>query len=311
MSNSRGDIDLVGHNIISIPAENVGPLPSIDNIIVKADSPEKQWIEDVTQQIGDWRAKLRSTYIRWALSINGLHIAAEKYADPELAMHHKFTVTSLRPDDDQNINPCVIAEWDGLTASDAHRKTIPMLTAFGIIDLYANLEEVIFALYRTYLNYHPEQLLQGNEFRELRRLKREAEADSLKCNAWETAWQKRLNDWQRKKIYDGLGQVFKRFCNTAGIKTPSTYKQTTVETWAKSIDIVSFVRNALIHGETIVSEELETLCTKTKPYACGFDFKSGEPLVIQLIHLQRVDLFCEQLLSALNISLCELAFKQN
>ncbi|MFB2983631.1 hypothetical protein [Microseira sp. BLCC-F43] len=309
MSNSRGDIDLVGHNIISIPAENVGPLPSIDNIIVKADSPEKQWIEDVTQQIGDWRAKLRSTYIRWALSINSLHIAAEKYAAPEWAMRHKFVVTSLRPDDDQNINPCVIAEWDGLTASDAHRKTIPMLTAFGIIDLYANLEEVIFALYRTYLNYHPQQLLQGNEFRELRRLKREAEADSLKCKAWKTAWQKRLNDWQRKKIYDGLGQVLKGFCNTAGIKTPSTGKQTTVETWAESIDIVSFVRNALIHGETIVSEELETLCTK--PYACAFDFKSGEPLVIKLYHLQGVDLFCEQLLSALNISLCELAYKQN
>lgn len=297
MSYPRGAFDLVGHNIIFIPEEYIGPLPPINNIVIKATNPEEQWIEDVTNQIGDWRAKLRSTYIRWSLAINGLHIAAKKYADPHWVNQHRFVVESLRPDDS------VIADWDGITASEAHRKTVPMLTAFGIIDLYANLEEVIFDLYRIYLNYHPEKILEGDNFKELRRLRRQAETDSSQAAVWENAWQERLNSWHRKKLYDGLGKVFKAFCNSAAIKAPSTYEHTTVETWAESIETIALVRNALIHGATTVSEELATACSR--PYASTFDFTEGKPLVIHLYHLQGVDLFCEQLLNALNLSLFE------
>lgn len=306
VSDSRGHVDLVGHNIVSIPEEHVGPLPPIDNVIIHPTRPEEKWIEDVTMQIGDWRAKLRSTYIRWALAINGLHVAAERYADPQWQRPDKrFNVTSLRSNECV-IDECVIAEWDGLTASEAHRKTVPMLSAFGIIDLYANLEEVIFVLYRTYLNYHPEKILVDDKFRDLRRLRRQAETDASQRSAWETAWQERLDSWHRNKVYDGLGKVFKAFCNSAGIKAPSIYKHTTVETWAESIDIIALVRNALVHGVTTVSEELSIACTK--PYSTTFDFKEEEPLVIHLRHLQGVDLFCEQLLSALNLSLMELVY---
>lgn len=301
MSDSRGDVDLVGHNIVSIPEEHVGPLPPINNIAIRAAHPEDKWIEDATVQIGDWRAKLRSTYIRWALAINGLHVAAERYENPQWqSQGNKFCVTSLRLDDGG------IAEWDGLTASEAHRKTVPMLSAFGIIDLYANLEEVIFVLYRIYLNYHPEKILEGGEFKDLRRLRRQAESDASQRSVWENAWQDRLDSWHRKKLYDGLGRVFKSLCNSAGIKEPSTYEHTTVETWAESIEIVALVRNALIHGVTTVSKDLSIACSK--PHSATFDFKEGEPLVIHLRHLQGVDLFCEQLLSAINLSLVELVY---
>lgn len=300
MSYSRGSFDLVGHNIIFIPEGYIDHLPPINNIIIKATHPEEQWIEDVTEQIGDWRAKLRSTYIRWSLAINGLHVAAEKYADPEWAKQHRFVVESLRPDDS------VIANWDGQTASEAHRKTVPMLTAFGIIDLYANLEEVIFSLYRTYLNYHPNKILEGDDFKELRQLQRQAKTDASQRAVWEKAWQEQLNRWHRKKLYDGLGKVFKAFCNSAAIKAPSTYEHTTVETWAEFIEIIALLRNALIHGATTVSEELAAVCAR--PYASTFDFTEGKPLVINLYHLQGVDLFCEQLLTALNLSLLELVY---
>ena len=36
-----------------------------------------------------------------------------------------------------------------------------------------------------------------------------------------------------------------------------------------------------------------------------FDFKEDEELTIELIHLQSVECFCDQLLSALNLSLVE------
>ena len=311
MSNSRGDIDLVGHKIVSFQELDAGTIPLIKNIIVIATKPEERWIEDVTRQIGEWRAKLRSAYIRWALAINGLEVAAKKYAEPNWAAQHDFIVTSLRPDEngirpDGGIKPkvTIIARWDGPTASQAHLNTMPMLATFGVIDLYAHLEEVIFALYRTYLNYHHRQLLRGNEFKNLRRLKREADEDATAQSAWEAAWQERLNSWQRKKLYDGLPKVFKSFCDIATIKASSIYKHGTVESWCECIEIIGLVRNALVHGATTVSDELAAACAK--PYSLAFDFEKDKPLIVHLYHLQGIDLFCEQLLSALNCSLFEL-----
>ena len=37
-----------------------------------------------------------------------------------------------------------------------------------------------------------------------------------------------------------------------------------------------------------------------------FDFEEGKPLTIESYHLQGVDYFCEQLLTALNFSLIEM-----
>lgn len=312
MSTSRGEVDLVGHRVVSVSDQISGSLPPINNIIVKATKLDEQWIEDATRQIGPWRAKLRSTYIRWALAINGLDVAAKKYDDPQWQKSKAFTVSSARPDGSGvdssgrlQLTSTVIVQWPGNVAADAHRKTAPMLAAFGVIDLYANLEEVIFSLYRIYNHHHPDDLIKGDEFKALRRLRREALADSAKLPAWESAWKERAEKWQRNRIYDGLGKVFKAFCATSGIKAPSAYKLSSVETWAGTIELVALLRNSLVHGATTVSEELEIACKK--PYAMGFQFQKGQPLEIQLRHLQTVDFFGEQLLDALNLSLLELA----
>jgi hypothetical protein len=55
--------------------------------------------------------------------------------------------------------PTVIAEWDGPKAAEAHRQTMPMLAAFGLIDLYANLEEFVFEVYKVYLGANRDQFL--------------------------------------------------------------------------------------------------------------------------------------------------------
>ena len=313
MSGVRGDTDFVGHIVVpAATAANFAMLPQFTNWMIDTDLPEHLWLKAATAAVGEWRARFRSTYMRWALSINGLEVAARRYSDSSWARFNQFTVSSLRPDDAgtrdaegrTRVEVKLIAKWDGPTAAKNHLDTMPMLAMFGVIDMYARLEEFVFALYRIFLNHTPDSLIKGPEWKELRKLRREADADPAKKPAWDEAWRKRLNAWQRKKLYAGLGKVFRGFCNVAKLKTPSVYKVSTIDTWADSIDTVGLVRNALMHGVATVSPELATACKRLN--AILFDLKEGDPLDIRLYHLQGVDCFCEQLLSGLNLSMIEL-----
>ena len=301
MSQARGGVDLVGHNIIQLTGGEPGPLPPIDNIIVRAPTPEHRWVEVATTKIGEWRAELRSTYIRWSLAINGLEVAADKYADTSWSARNQFVVRGLGGGGIE-----ALTVWDGKAASKTHRDTMSMLAAFGVIDLYAGLEDVVFALYRIFLNAHPEPLLEGDQYRDLRKLRKASESDHALKAEWDASWAERLDKWQRKRMYDGLADVFGAFCRQAGLKAPSTYKHTTVETWCEVIGAVAVLRNALVHGAKTVPQVLAGFCKK--PYCLTFDFVEGEPLAVHLGHLMGVQLFCEQILSAVNLSLTDLVF---
>lgn len=308
MSNPRGSADLVGHTIYPAPI-----LPAqTDNVIIQPKDPALRWVGELTERIGPWRARMRSTYIRWALSINGLEVASKRYDEPTWQKTHKeFVISSLRPragedNGEPELEPTIIAGWDGPKAADAHRQTMPMLAAFGLIDLYATLEEFVFDIYKVFLNHNRDDLLGGKEFQHLKRLKRDAEVDPSKREEWEKAWLERLESWQRRRLYNGLGKVFRGFCNTAGIKHPSCFKSTTVETWSVNIETIALVRNCLTHGVSTVPKELADAC-KT-PFRMSFDFEEGQPLSITLVHLQGVELFCHQLLTAINMSLVERAY---
>lgn len=298
MSSTRGQVDLVGHIVLPSRALLPGAVAP-NNIIVR--SPKEAadaWIASASARIGEWRANLRSTYIRWALAINGLEVAANRYDDS--AFHDKeFLVHSISADSPK----VVIAAWDGSTAAKAHRSTMPMLAAFGVIDMYAGLEEALFDFYRVFLSQHQGLILQGEEFKDLRRLRRDAASSAEATAAWEAAWSARLDAWQRRRLYDGLGKVFRAFCAQAGLKEPSIYRHTTVDTWAEVIDGIAYLRNALVHGSKTVPKELAEF--SQKPYATTFDFEEGSPLVVTLLHLQGVQLFCEQLLTGLNLSMVE------
>lgn len=275
-----------------------------NNWIVVPSHPENEWMRSLMKMVGEWRAVVRSTYIRWALAINGLHVAAEKYQanqDPSRA----FQVTSIRADRNGKITKSVVSQFTFPEAAEAHLKVQPMLCAHGFIDLYAGLEEMVFAFYRTFLSAKPELILRGDEFRELRRAYRKAGDGPAQQENWNDLWAIRLDSWHRKKLYDGLGNVFSAFCAQAGLNTPAAYKETTIETWAESIDGISLVRNALIHGVTHVPDEIADFCRK--PHSLGFRFTKGDPLRLDLLDLQVVEAFCDQLLTALNLSLVELA----
>ena len=308
MAGPRGEVDFVKVNHIPIELLQLEKIPDIQNFLIETDDPNKLWLKEATGIIGEWRGRLRSTYIRWALAINGLNVAALRYGDPGWASTHKFQVRSVRPvrgidpDGRTPVDRLPIAEWDGATAAKNHMETLPMLAAFGIIDIYANLESLIFSFYRIFLNHHPESIIQGPEFRDLRKLRRDPE----KAAEWKVAWELRLNKWHRNKLYDGIAKVFTAFCSVAKLKTPSIHSHATLETWAETLDMISVVRNCLIHGESIVPENLAEACKK--PHALLFDFKTGAPFEVRLDHLEGVEFFCDQLLTGINITMLELHF---
>jgi hypothetical protein len=304
VSDTRGTVDLVGHVIIPVTGIDPSLGMSFQNIVSKATTEKGKWIEDLTLRIGDWRALFRSTYFQWALAINGLHVAAERYGSAEWQKLGKaFTIRGLQADKTGRVSRTVLAQWPGDKAAKAHLDTAPKMCAWGFIELYSCFEEFVFDIYRTYLTHHPDDLLQGAEFRELRRLRREAIADATKREAWDAALAERLDQWQRKKLYDGLERVFLALFNTTGLKKPSHYTKSTPETWAESLGGIALVRHLLVHGAKTIPQELAAFCKQ--PHGLAFDFEEGRPLKVELHHLQLVELFSDQLLSAVNLSLVE------
>ncbi len=293
--------DFVGHQYIPINDISPDSLGSITNLIFRTDDVKLKWLELSMEQIGYWRARLRSTYISWALMINGLHVAHEKYADPEWIESNTFRISSVRPSKGK-AELQVIAEWEGRNVASAHMQQLPMICSYGLIDLYSCLEEMVFELFRLYWNENPDQLIKGPEFKELRMKYRNKERDP---DAWEKGFKDRLDSWQRKKLYDGLGRIFRSYCSQLQLKTPDRYIHTDFDSWAKSIEGLSLVRNCLTHGAINAPKELEEF--SSQPYRMGFSFKEGDEIAISLTDLMNVDCFCDSLLTGINLSLFEKA----
>lgn len=297
---ARGQFDLVGHTLIRY--EELTGVAGANNWIITSENPDDDWSTALMKQIGEWRAVLRSTYIRWAMAINGLHVAAARY---EVDTSPKqFVVNSTRTGP-AGPHQQVIAEFSFKQAAENHLKIQPVLCAHGFIDMYAGLEEMIFGMYRKYLTAHPDHLMRGADYKDLRKLRANAQNSPEEKAAWEEALRQRLNEWQRKKLYDGLDRVLLAFFKNAGLKTPAGYTQSTLETWSESIAGISLIRNLLIHGESKVPQELEDFCMK--PYGLGFKFQTGGLLRLSIIDLQLLELFCDTLLTAFNLSLMEFA----
>lgn len=198
-----------------------------------------------------------------------------------------------------------LVEWDKTTTARNCASSIPMVASWGLLDLYSCLEEFIFEIYRIYLKSNPSSIIKGNDFQSLRRLYRKFKdsPDDEISKKWEKEIETRLDCWQRKKMYDGLDKVFLSYITVASLKKPSTFSQSSPETWAETLRGIAILRNSFTHGVKTVSKELADF--SKQPHSMLFDFKEDEELTIELIHLQSVECFCDQLLSALNLSLVE------
>jgi hypothetical protein len=103
----------------------------------------------------------------------------------------------------------------------------------------------------------------------------------------------------------GFGRVFRAYYQAADLRRPSMYKHTDIDTWCDTINGVAELRNLIVHGAPCVSSELSEF--SKRPTSMSFDFVEGAPLIVRLHHMQSIECFADQLLTALNISLLEKA----
>lgn len=253
--------------------------------------------------VPEWRADVRDVYMRWAITINAMHVARDRYAAaPELGLETK----SLRLDRSGTAEVRVLDTWTALDTARNYELATPLLGAYGFADLYGLFEEIVFEFYLIFLNGNPERLMQGVEFRELRRIHKNRNVGPAAAEQWEAAWADRLSKWRRKRGYDGLHNVFASLYRDGGLKRPSDYKMTDVSDWCKTIQAVGELRNLITHGVGEVSTELADYSASVPSNV--FSFTQGEPLQVTLEHLMFMECFLDQMLNAISGSLLERAY---
>ncbi|MBB1486706.1 hypothetical protein [Oceanospirillum sediminis] len=269
---------------------------------------EAKWIQEINEVVMEFGGVFHSIFLRWAVTINGLHVAEDKYSDPEWKKKGlSFAVQGIRNRKDGSGPELTnVRVWDGNMAAEVHSSSIPMLAAWAFCNMYSCLEEFIFNMFREYLKSNPLEICRGDDFKEIRKLYRERDQSHDKSIAWKTAWDERLESWHRKKLYIGLDKVFKNFISKTGIQIPSFYKGIyNYNDIAKTLGGISLIRNCFIHGVTTVPKELAQFCEEFQ--SSFFNFTEGEKFSLSLHELATLEHFTDAFTQTLNKSLFELA----
>ncbi|MDL2290561.1 hypothetical protein LJC09_00445 [Desulfovibrio sp. OttesenSCG-928-F20] len=256
----------------------------------------RKWIENTIICLQEWEGKFTETYCKWAVAINGLFQAEEKYrvklADP----NRGFGISSyrmLRPNSPPE--QIYIERMSFSDAADLHINTAPYLSAWGVIDLYRNIEDFIFLLYKIYLNENPQKIIR--DFPELKKAFRERNSSSAALQEWNALWEDRFDAWRRKTVYKGIKKNFLAYCKDTKFKK-ADFMTSTHNEWAESLEGIALLRHCVIHGVRSTPKELAKFCTK--PHSLGFQFEANRPIVIELHHLMAIEYFCLQLVNALH-----------
>ena len=287
-----------------VPQTHFEKLPTdeqggVTNFIFRTDNPTEKWIEETSEKIGDWKNLSRSIYLRWAITINAMCLAKDHYdALPDERALQTVTLRSVY----NKTTYVPLAIWSGKQAASHYEKSTELVAAYGVADVVGSIEEIVFEAFEIYLRHNPEKFLVGPENKSLRKLFHDRQANPI---AWRTALEVRLDIWRKKKIYSGLHAVMKQYWEETGLLRPSKYKQTDVSDWCATVRMFSELRNLIVHSASSVSSELSAYCAI--PTAMTFDFKENEDLHVELHHLQSIEWFLDQYLSALNVSLLERA----
>lgn len=274
---------------------------SVQNLIYKTADPSLKWIETATSRIGDWRASERSVYMRWAITINALHVARDRYQNsPEILL----TIDTLRTAAG-GTKRVHMAGWSGEEAARNHEATIPMMAAYAVQDMYGILEEIVLELYEIFVRGNPSVLMKGDEYKALRAAFRAKDHGEAEDAAFSAMWEERIAGWRRNRTFDGLHKVFGTFWAAAGLTRPSWHQNTDVGDWQRVMETIGEIRHLVTHGEDKASKRLGDLCS-AQPNL-GMTFKESEQLEVKLQDLWIVEHFVDQLLNAINISLLEKA----
>jgi hypothetical protein len=286
-------IDFVGHEHIEV--SDIKENRSFDNVIISASNQNQKWIEETTEQIGDWRAKFRSAYIKWALCINSIEKAIDRYSEKE----YEFFIQSYRNDEHGKICLSKIALWKGNEVSDNYRIIMPLMAENGIVELYSIIEEYIFISYKIFLNHNPSVILSGQEFKELKKLYKARNNSTELAEEWNVRWKERINNWHRKKAYDGIKKIFNSYSQVSKLSMGGLGEALTEI--AEGLNVVALLRNLLVHNEPLVTEEFARL---TSQNICPFPniFEKGKKLAPELSTLMGIEHMCDRMLSVINFS---------
>lgn len=269
---------------------------------------ESQWVKEINEMVMQFGSVFHSIFLRWAVTINGLHVAADKYSNPEWKKRGLgFAVQGIRNRKDGSGTELTnVRVWDGSMASEVHSSSIPMLAAWAFCNMYSCLEEFIFSMFRVYLNSNPLEICKGPEFKGIRKIYYERDQSNEQHSAWVEAWSERLESWHRKKLYDGLERIFKNFISKTGLQIPSFYKyEFDYNDIAKTLGGISLIRNCFIHGVTKVPRELALFCEGFQ--SSFFNFSEGEKFSLSIHDLATLEHFTDTFTQTLNNSLFEFA----
>lgn len=299
--NLRSRVNFVPHGFVSQDEALLAGAP-VQNIVLPSGDGERAWIHAVTQKIGDWRSLSRSVYIRWAITINAVEVAAQRYES--LPAEKALSITSLRIEHGA-LESARIALWPAPEAANHYKEIVPLFAACGLADLFGVLEDIVFDMYALLLQEEPLHILSGDEFRPLRKLWNARNNSPTALEEWRVAWNQRLIKWRSNRGYDGLHRVLKAFFIDAKLKEPSIYEFTDIDDWCATVELIGELRNLIIHGAATVSPKLAAL--SGIPTSMTFEFLESAQLDVALHHMQSVECFIDQLLTALNLSLLERA----
>ncbi|MDG1372174.1 MAG: hypothetical protein P8Q48_18395 [Paracoccaceae bacterium] len=269
----------------------------IQNLIHRTDKAEEKWIEETTETIGAWRDISRSVYLRWAITINAMHVSVDHYKKLPSDRRLK-TETIRRPNGSAEKVPLAI--WTGEEASEGYMESRKLIAAYGFADMYGVLEDITFEAHKIFLRHTPKSLLKGKEYRDLHRKYKNRDSNP---DVWEVAWSKRFEEWHLKKQYDGLHKVAKSYWTSAALRKPSTYEHTDITDWMDTIKMFGALRNHITHSAPNVKQDLSKSCNIKGNM--GFFFEEGDQLTVELFHLMAIECFIDEYLTALNMSLLE------
>ena len=104
---------------------------------------EHQWINTVSLAAKIWRSRFEEEFKMVAVSINGLHVAYEKYKNKPPT--EGFTIKGIR-----NRKIVVISTTEQSQAAQLHMASQPVILEAGIIVLYSFLEQSIRDFFEIY-----------------------------------------------------------------------------------------------------------------------------------------------------------------
>jgi len=203
------------------------------------------------------------------------------------------------------VNQENIIEWDGLKASEYHAKTTMMMSSWAVIDLFGLIEKYIFRLLDIFVRANPQHLMRGKEYRDLRRIFNARKNSDDSETLWKAEFNKRIESWKRKRLYDGIDKVFLNYLEISEIRGLDPYRW---DIHVICIKAISMLRNCLIHGQdTVPSDLAEQLKHKN---LAGIRLNEGEPLIFGTEYLQSIELYLNNLITELNKSLMERAINE-